>query len=281
MLEKEEGDLVGFLGSVGKDQWGSDYEALCKEEGIETLFEKIEGDNTGICLVICNQRDRAHITDLGASTKISEEYINRNMDKFKDAILIFTELYILRSQKAFSFSLAKLGLDDHKRYGFNLPCTFFIDNFLDEINELVSYADIIFSNEHEAVYYCGKLGLDTNRSLEEIIQDLAQVQKKNINKNRVFVITDGANPAWVCEFNFKTKKVTYCNSFKVAPIDPKLIVDTNGAGDSFAGGFLSQYMKGKSLDQCMIAGHWAASQIIQYRGCVIPDCQYPPDGLVR
>ena len=73
MLEKEEGDLVGFLGSVGKDQWGSDYEALCKEEGIETLFEKIEGDNTGICLVICNQRDRAHITDLGASTKISEE----------------------------------------------------------------------------------------------------------------------------------------------------------------------------------------------------------------
>ena len=45
MLEKEEGDLVGFLGSVGKDQWGSDYEALCKEEGIETLFEKIEGDN--------------------------------------------------------------------------------------------------------------------------------------------------------------------------------------------------------------------------------------------
>ena len=42
MLEKEEGDLVGFLGSVGKDQWGSDYEALCKEEGIETFFKKIE-----------------------------------------------------------------------------------------------------------------------------------------------------------------------------------------------------------------------------------------------
>ena len=97
----------------------------------------------------------------------------------------------------------------------------------------------------------------------------------------MFVITDGANPAYVCEYNFKENKVTYLNSFAVAPLDPKLIVDTNGAGDSFAGGFLSQYMKGKSFAQCMHAGHWAASQIIQYRGCVIPDKKYQPEALVE
>ena len=48
------------------------------------------------------------------------------------------------------------------------------------------------------------------------------------------------------------------------------IVDTNGAGDAFAGGFLSQFVKGKNLDDCMKAGHWAASIIIQKRGCEIP-----------
>ena len=95
MLEKDETDLVGFVGSIGKDEWGSTYENQCDEEGIATFFEEIEGMNTGVCLVVCNQRDRAHITDLGASTKISEEFINRNINKFQDAILIFTELYIL------------------------------------------------------------------------------------------------------------------------------------------------------------------------------------------
>ncbi len=281
MLEKDETDLVGFVGSIGKDEWGSTYENQCDEEGIATFFEEIEGMNTGVCLVVCNQRDRAHITDLGASTKISEEFINRNINKFKDAILIFTELYILRDQKEFSFTLAKLGLDDHKKYGFNLPCTFFLDNFFDDITELVGYADIVFANEYEAAYYCKKLGLDATRPLKEIIQDLAKIPKKNTNKNRVFVITDGANPAYVCEYNFKENKVTYLNSFAVAPLDPKKIVDTNGAGDSFAGGFLSQYMKGKSFAQCMHAGHWAASQIIQYRGCVIPDKKYQPEALVE
>ena len=51
-------------------------------------------------------------------------------------------------------------------------------------------------------------------------------------------------------------------SYEVNYVPDNLIVDTNGAGDSFAGGFLSQYMKGKSIDECMKAGHWAASLII-------------------
>ena len=280
-MEKDENDLVGFLGSVGKDKWGSKFEDTCEEEGIMTFFEKIEGNNTGICLVICNQKDRAHITDLGASTSISREFIDRNMKKFKDVTLIFTELYILRHQKSFTFELAKFGYSDHRRYGFNLPCTFFIDNYLDDIIDLVGYADIVFSNEHEAVHFCKKLGLDGSRPLNEIVEDLAKIQKKNTNKNRVFVITDGANPAWVCEYNFKENKVEYCNSFPVAPLDPKLIIDTKGAGDSFAGGFLSQYVNGKSLEECMKAGHWAASQIIQFRGCVIPDYKYQPEALVQ
>ena len=50
------------------------------------------------------------------------------------------------------------------------------------------------------------------------------------------------------------------------------------AGDSFSGGFLSQFMKGKSIEESMIAGHWAASIIIQKRGCQIPvEINYIPE----
>lgn len=64
--------------------------------------------------------------------------------------------------------------------------------------------------------------------------------------------------------------MTYLKDFPSKYIEPENIIDTNGAGDSFSGGFLSQFIKGKSLEESMMAGHWAASIIIQKRGCQIP-----------
>ena len=48
------------------------------------------------------------------------------------------------------------------------------------------------------------------------------------------------------------------------------IVDLNGAGDAFLGGFLSQYMQGKSLEACCKGGNDAASIILKSIGCTFP-----------
>jgi len=48
-------------------------------------------------------------------------------------------------------------------------------------------------------------------------------------------------------------------------------VDLNGAGDSFLGGFLSQYIKGSSLSSCCKAGNDAASYILKSVGCTFPN----------
>ena len=95
--------------------------------------------------------------------------------------------------------------------------------------------------------------------------------KKNPNKRRVVVVTCGPFPAYIAEYDFIENKLTYSGSFAAEPVDEDLIVDTNGAGDSFAGGFLSKYIRKEPLDACMHAGHWAASLIIQTRGCKIPE----------
>lgn len=114
--------------------------------------------------------------------------------------------------------------------------------------------------------------------MDKIITALAKMSKKNLNKNRIVVITASEEPAWVCDYSFKENKVNWCKSYEVNYVPENLIVDTNGAGDSFAGGFLSQYMKGKRIDECMKAGHWAASLIIQRIGCLIPtDIKYEPE----
>ena len=55
----------------------------------------------------------------------------------------------------------------------------------------------------------------------------------------------------------------------------ELLVDTNGAGDAFVGGFLSQLVLDKPIAECVRAGHFAARTIIQRSGCTFPkECSY-------
>ncbi|WP_163934653.1 sugar kinase [Paraferrimonas sp. SM1919] len=69
--------------------------------------------------------------------------------------------------------------------------------------------------------------------------------------------SDGASQSWVA-------------AHKIANV-----IDTTGAGDSFNGGFLSQYFKGRSLADCAQCGHDLASVVIQHRGAIIDKAYMP------
>lgn len=274
MIEKDEDDIIGFFGSVGDDDVGEVYKKLLIKENIIPIFESIPNENTGRCLVLCKDTERAHVTDLGASIKISDDFIQDNWNFIKDCSFIFTELYILRDKKNICKELAELGIQDDKKYGFNLPAPFFISAHFNDIYDFVQSADIVFANFDEATFFAEKLKeiqvLGSCNSIEEVIKSLAMLPKKNPNKSRIIVITCGSNPAWVCEYHPQKPNEIYCESYEVMDLPECNIIDTNGAGDSFAGGFLSQYIKGKSLKESMKAGLWAANIIIQQRGFQIP-----------
>ena len=51
--------------------------------------------------------------------------------------------------------------------------------------------------------------------------------------------------------------------YPVEKLEASQIVDTNGAGDAFAGGFIGAYVSGKSLDECVLAGHKLAAICVQ------------------
>ncbi len=59
--------------------------------------------------------------------------------------------------------------------------------------------------------------------------------------------------------------------FDVPKVPSEKIVDTNGAGDAFVGGFLAQYIQGEPLDVCIRCGLWIAEIVIQRHGCSFPD----------
>lgn len=76
-------------------------------------------------------------------------------------------------------------------------------------------------------------------------------------RTRVVVITQGPESTIVVD-GAKPAKV-----FPVTPIASELIVDTNGAGDAFAGGFLGAYVAGKSLDESVEVGHKLGAMCVQ------------------
>ena len=62
----------------------------------------------------------------------------------------------------------------------------------------------------------------------------------------------------------------YVREYPIIPLAPQKLVDTNGAGDAFVGGFLSQLVPGKDMSECVRAGNYAAHTIIQQSGCTFP-----------
>ncbi|GFR95945.1 adenosine kinase [Elysia marginata] len=59
--------------------------------------------------------------------------------------------------------------------------------------------------------------------------------------------------------------------YPVVTIKSEDIVDSNGAGDSFVGGFLSQLVQGKPLEECIRCGHHTANIVLQRTGCSLPE----------
>lgn len=290
---------TALLGSLGNDHYGDMYNDLVSQENILPFFETISEGNTGICCVYCFQKDRGHITDLGVSTLISEDYVNKNwvlnifsysltnyQDVIKTAEFIYTELFILKHKKEIVYKLAEEGCKDNKIFGFNFPSFYFIETYIEEIKNLIEYADIIFSNAAEAQFLGEYLGIEVfilvnnvniqdSENIALVCENICKYKKINKKKKRVVIITCGPNPAYVCEYDFVKDQISFSGVFPADFIHEEKVVDTNGAGDGFAGGFLSRYIKGKSINHAMAAGHWAAAVVIQARGCQFPKiCDY-------
>lgn len=245
------------------------YARLLREEKMIPIFENYASINTGLCAVYCHHKDRGHVTDLGASTLVSSDFINKVWSRLEDTELIFTELFILKHRKNIVYRLAELAKSDNKIFGFNLPSFYFLENFLEDIKNLFEYADIVFANASEAIFLGALLGFEEEDNLANLCVKFAQLPKKNKNKKRCVVITCGPDPAYVVEYDSLTADVTFKGVYSPVNVEEEDIVDTNGAGDAFAGGFLAQYVKGKSLERCAEGGHYAASIIIKERGCQI------------
>jgi len=212
------------------------------------------------------KKKRGLLPQIRASTLLSSEFVEKNLEIILNAHLLLVEGYFVIEK----FDIVKMLVSHfhriHKKVVFTLSATFMVEAFADKMLEISNQSNLIFCNSEEAESFTK---LKTN-NIEELSIAL---HKMLVPLDRVIVITCGSDPTYVSKYDYQQGQLDYILKSFVYPVKSEEIVDTNGCGDAFVGGFLSQYVQGKSLEICARAGNWASSIIIRNIGCTYPDGQ--------
>jgi len=154
--------------------------------------------------------------------------------------------------------LGKYCSEQNKILAWCVAAPFVAEFFLDRVNSVLPYVDYLVANETEAEMLIKQLKI-TDEGMEVKMKHLAELPKVNKKRPRTVIVTHGSEPVQI----FQNGKL---HSFPVTPIDKSLIVDTNGAGDAFLGGFLAGLMIDKPLEECVRAAMYASRYIMQVSG---------------
>jgi adenosine kinase len=113
---------------------------------------------------------------------------------------------------------------------------------------------------------------EQTKDIPTIASKLAALPKNNQSTPRIVVITQGSSSTVVAQSSSSETQ-----TFPVEALEKSLIVDTNGAGDAFAGGFLGARALGKSVEEAVEAGHKLGRQNVQLSG---PTFKFPKEKIL-
>jgi len=150
----------------------------------------------------------------------------------------------------------------------NLSAPFIAQFFGDQLQKILPYIDYLIGNEAEAEAWASANGLPDPKDLSAVARALAEKPKSNPTRDRVVIITHGAQPT----IAVSSSSLDSVKTFAVNALRDEEIVDTNGAGDAFAGGFVGGLAAGKSLDEAIEVGHTLGTMCVTQVG---PQYKWP------
>lgn len=259
---------TAYMGAVGTDAFGQTLEERATEDGVLVNYMKNSELPTGTCAVLVNGGERSLVTNLAAANTFHVSHLEteKSQEIINKAQIYYVSGFFLTVSLESILLVAKHAADKNKIFSMNLSAPFVIQYFGEQLGACIPYCDYLFANESEALTYGEVKGYGTD--LETIALKLAAQPKISGCHPRIVVFTQGAGDTIVA----KEGVVTF---YPVDTLPLELLVDTNGAGDAFVGGFMSQLMQGKGIEECVRAGHFGAREIIQRSGCTFPKvCQY-------
>lgn len=245
---------VVYTGCVGDDDLAEQLKAANAREGLDQVYLVKKGEKTGACAVIITGHDRSLVTTLRVAEKFDKSHLSSpEVAPLIDAAEVFyVEGYFLTHGLESVLELAKKVTERGKTFVLNLSAPFIPQFFSSRLQQLLPYTDVLIGNETEAETWSATNGLAFNRSeLGKIASSIAVSPKINKSRERMVIFTQGSDSTIAVTSSDHNNPRTY----PINPVRDDEIVDTNGAGDAFAGGFLAGLVAGKNMDECVKAGH--------------------------
>jgi sugar/nucleoside kinase (ribokinase family) len=236
---------TGYIGKTGSDEAGRVYEMKTKEAGVNPFFVRTEGISGCSTVLISPDGERTMATFLGPAETLSDGEIPDDVLQRYDCV--YLEGYLISNDRLF-LPVLKRAKDMGLKVALDLSNFNIVNEFKDLLKEAIpAYVDILFSNESEAAAYTG---LAAREALDVI--------SKNVGIAVVTVGKDGA----LAGSNGNVVHDKALNSH---------VVDTTGAGDHFAAGFLYGYSVGATLEQSAKLGSLLSANVIDIVGAQIPE----------
>lgn len=242
------GRSVGFIGQTSNDQFGKIFSHDIRAIGVDFATPPLEnGPSTGQCLIFVSpDGQRTMNTFLGAAQHLGSAALDRAM--IERSAVLYLEGYLWnadtsRAAMAEAISIAK---GAGRKVAFTLSEIFVILGHGDSFRAMMARGDIdiMFANEGEITALMGLDDFDAAVSAAA-----AQVP--------TLVVTRGADGAVAVQHGVRV-------AVKAEPVDH--VLDTTGAGDLFAAGFLAGQASGRSLADSLTMGAVCAAEVISHYG---------------
>lgn len=233
------GVTASFIGKVYNDEVGENYKNDLQSHGVVSYL--LEGtQESGQSLVFVSpDGERTFATYLGAAANLSPDEIN--VDYFRGSDLFYVEGYLVQNHELI-LKAVQTAKQEGLKVALDLASYNVVENNLDFLNGMLSYVDIVFANEEEAL---ALTGLHPEGALETMA-DQVEIAVVKVGEQGAMAIRGG-------------EKVHL-------PAVEADCVDTTGAGDLFAAGFLYGLSSGLGLAECTRYGTITAGKVVEVIG---------------
>ncbi|HEX6071956.1 MAG TPA: adenosine kinase [Sphingomicrobium sp.] len=242
------GGRAGFVGQVAPDQLGEFYRHDLTAAGVEfTTPEADLGAPTARSMVLVTpDGHRTMNTFLGAAQHLRASALDE--EQIRSSAVLYLEGYLWdpETPRYAMVRAVEVARAAGRKVALTLSDTFCVDRHRDGFNALIDGGriDILFANEAEILMLAGAAHLE---SAVELVA----------GKVQTLVVTRSEHGALATKLGERAD----------VPAEPiKELVDTTGAGDLFAAGFLVGYTRGKNLENSLRLGAIAAAEVIQHYG---------------
>lgn len=232
---------TGYLGKVGRDQYGDFFRQDMQRKNIATQLLESDSASGRALALISPDSERTFATFLGAAVELKAEDLPQGL--FTGYAYFHVEGYLVQNRKLIEEALKRAKLDG-LIVSLDLASYNVVEENLAFLHEITDkYVDILFANEEEAKAYTGEE--DDEKALDHMAK-----------KCEIAVLKKGVKGSLIRHVD---------KTFKVEVVSAKSI-DTTGAGDLYAAGFLYGLLHALPMQKCGQIGALMAAKVIEVVG---------------